>query len=169
MRESSWNLEDSMRALPRIRVKDNLPNNCPVTSLYWRPLLLASAAAICLTWFTAPECKPPSVSMANGRKTRPSKNRTIAAWTNMTNRPIKFTSQLIWLDKNCVIQNSPYEWQSSLYGVYRRLYSSLLGIESTLCKTPHFLWVYRKVNQIYEKFNSDQMDQKSMLGGPKPI
>ena len=51
----------------------------------------------------------------------------------------------------------------------RRLYSSLLGPETTLCKTPHFQWIYRKLNQIYEKLRSDQMDPKSALGGPKLI
>ena len=38
-----------------------------------------------------------------------------------------------------------------------------------LCKTPHFQWIYGKLNQIYEKLRSDQMDPKSALGGPKPI
>ena len=44
----------------------------------------------------------------------------------------------------------------------RRLYSSLLGRETTLCKTPHFQW-------IYGKLRSDQMDPKPAQGGPKPI
>ena len=51
----------------------------------------------------------------------------------------------------------------------RRLYSYVLRWESTLCKTPHFQWIYGKLNQIYEKLRSDQMDPKSALGGPKPI
>ena len=51
----------------------------------------------------------------------------------------------------------------------RRLYSYLLGIESTLCKTPHFQWFYGKLNQIYEKLRSDQMDPKPALEGPKPV
>ena len=54
-------------------------------------------------------------------------------------------------------------------GGCRHLYSSLLGIESTLCKTPHFQWIYGKLNQIYENLKTDQMDQKSTLGGPKLI
>ena len=51
----------------------------------------------------------------------------------------------------------------------RRLYSYVLWWESSLCKTPHFQWIYGKLNQIYEKLRSDQMDPKSALGGPKPI
>ena len=51
----------------------------------------------------------------------------------------------------------------------RRPYSYLLGIESTLCKTPHFQWFYGKLNQIYEKLRSDQLDPKPALGGPKPV
>ena len=27
----------------------------------------------------------------------------------------------------------------------------LLGVETTLCKTPHFQWIYGKLSQIYEK------------------
>ena len=53
-------------------------------------------------------------------------------------------------------------------GVGRRLYSYVLWWESSLCKTPHFQWIYGKLNQIYEKLSSDQMDPKSALGGPKP-
>ena len=45
----------------------------------------------------------------------------------------------------------------------------LLGVETTLCKTPHFQWIYGKLNPIYEKLRSDQMNPKSALGGPKPI
>ena len=71
-RESSWHLEDSIKAFPRIRERDILPNNWLVTSPSWSPLLLARAAAICLTCVAAPAWKPPSVSMANGRKTKPS-------------------------------------------------------------------------------------------------
>ena len=41
--------------------------------------------------------------------------------------------------------------------------------ETTLCKTPHFQWIYGKLSQIYEKLKSDQMDPKSALGGPKSI
>ena len=51
----------------------------------------------------------------------------------------------------------------------KRLYSSLSGSETTLCNTPHFQWIYGKLNQFYEKLRSDQMDLKSALGGPKPI
>ena len=61
----------------------------------------------------------------------------------------------------------PLRKKSSIW--HRRLYSFLLGIESTLCKTPHFQWFYGKLNQIYEKLRSDQMDPKPALGGPKPI
>ena len=53
--------------------------------------------------------------------------------------------------------------------IVRRLYSYVLWWESSLCKTPHFQWIYGKLNQIYEKLRSDQMDPKSALGGPKPI
>ena len=52
---------------------------------------------------------------------------------------------------------------------FRRLYSYVLWWESSLCKTPHFQWNYGKLNQIYGKLRSDQMDPKSELGGPKPI
>ena len=55
------------------------------------------------------------------------------------------------------------------WGLARRLYSYVLWWESSLCKTPHFQWIYGKLNQIYEKLRSDQMDPKSALGGPKPI
>ena len=51
----------------------------------------------------------------------------------------------------------------------RRLYSYVLWWESSLCKTPHFQWIYGKLNQIYEKLKNDQMDQKSTLGGPTLI
>ena len=51
----------------------------------------------------------------------------------------------------------------------RRLYSYILRWETSLCKTPHFQWIYGKLNQIYEKLRSDQMDPKSALGGPKLI
>ena len=54
-------------------------------------------------------------------------------------------------------------------GIARRLYSYVLRWESSLCKTPHFQWIYGKLNQIYEKLRSDQMDPNSVLGGPKPI
>ena len=57
----------------------------------------------------------------------------------------------------------------SFLSLNRRLYSYVLRWESTLCKTPHFQWIYGKLNQIYEKLRSDQMDPKSALGGPKPI
>ena len=51
----------------------------------------------------------------------------------------------------------------------RRLYSYLLVGETTCKETPHFQWIYRKLSQIYKKLRSDQMDPKSVLGGPKPI
>ena len=60
-------------------------------------------------------------------------------------------------------------WKSWLAFLLRRLYSYVLWWESSLCKTPHFQWIYGKLNQIYEKLRSDQMDPKSALGGPKPI
>ena len=53
-------------------------------------------------------------------------------------------------------------------GEGRRLYSSLLGSETTLCKAPHFQWICGKLNQIYDQIY-DQMNLKSALGGPKPI
>ena len=40
--------------------------------------------------------------------------------------------------------------------VSRRLYSYVLWCESTLCKTPHFQWIYGRLSQIYEKLRSDQ-------------
>ena len=48
-RESSLHLEESIKALPRIKVRDSLPNSWPVTSPSCRPLLLA--AAICRTCY----------------------------------------------------------------------------------------------------------------------
>ena len=33
-------------------------------------------------------------------------------------------------------------------------YSYVLWWESSLCKTPHFQWIYGKLNQIYEKLRS---------------
>ena len=67
------------------------------------------------------------------------------------------------------ICTNPSVSQKIAKALLRRLYSSLLWCETTLCKTPHFQWIYGKLNQIYEKLRSDQMDPKSALGGPKPI
>ena len=54
------------------RFKFGISNRATVTSPSCRPLLLAKAAAICLTCVTAPTWRPPSVSMVKGKKTRPS-------------------------------------------------------------------------------------------------
>ena len=45
---SCWR-EESIMALQRCSVRDNLPNSWLIASLSWEPLLLASAAAICFT------------------------------------------------------------------------------------------------------------------------
>ena len=70
-KSAAWHLEVIISALPRIRVRDSLPKIWPVTSPSCNPLHLAKHAASCFTWPTAPEWRPPSVSIAKGRKTRP--------------------------------------------------------------------------------------------------
>ena len=69
----------------------------------------------------------------------------------------------IWLHQNLMCR------MKFIYGWIRRLYSYVLWWEPSLCKTPHFQWIYGKLNQIYEKLRSDPMDPKSALVGPKPI
>ena len=71
-RSASWHLVEIITALARIKVNDNLPNSWLVTTLSSTPLHLASAAASCLAMATAPGCRPPKVSIANGRKAMPS-------------------------------------------------------------------------------------------------
>ena len=75
---SSWCREESIKALPRMRLSDSLPNSWLVASPSSEPLLLAKAEARSFTCATAPEWKPPSVSKANGRKTRPSRRQASA-------------------------------------------------------------------------------------------
>ena len=58
-------------ALTRMRARDNLPKSWLVTSLSLEPLHLAKAAASCFTCVTAPEWRPPKVSVAKGKNTRP--------------------------------------------------------------------------------------------------
>ena len=70
--------EASIRALPRIRLRDNLPKSWPVASLSSEPLLLASADASCFTCLMAVVSKPPRVSMAKGMNTRPSARQASA-------------------------------------------------------------------------------------------
>ena len=54
-------------ALPRIRWREILCINWPITSLSSEPVCLASAAPRRLSWLTARWCMPPSVSRAMGR------------------------------------------------------------------------------------------------------
>ena len=77
-KSASWHRVESIKALPRMRVRDNLPNSWLVTSPSSDPLHLAKAEASCLTWLTAPECRPPSVSIAKGKKTNPSRRHASA-------------------------------------------------------------------------------------------
>ena len=84
---SSWHLELIIRAFPRIKVRDSLPNSWAVTSLSTSPLDLAKTAASCFTWAAAPECRPPRVSIAKGRKTRP----VPSGYTNPTRYPTFFS------------------------------------------------------------------------------
>ena len=63
-KSTSWQRVESIKALPRMRVRDNLPNSWLVTRPSSNPLHLAKEAASCLTWTTAPEWRPPSVSKA---------------------------------------------------------------------------------------------------------
>ena len=77
-KSASWHRVESIKALPRIRVRDSLPNIWLVTSPSSDPLHLAKAAASSFTWSTAPELRPPSVSKAKGRKTMPSRRQASA-------------------------------------------------------------------------------------------
>ena len=72
-KSASWHRDESIKAFALIRVKDNLPRSWPVTSPSSSPLHLARALASSLTWVTAPLWRPPKVSTANGKKTRPSR------------------------------------------------------------------------------------------------
>ena len=76
--QSAWSREDSIRAFPRIKLRDILPKSWLVTTLSSFPFFRARAEAIFLTWVTAPAWKPPSVSMAIGRKTSPSRRQASA-------------------------------------------------------------------------------------------
>ena len=72
-KSASWHRVESIKALPRMRVRDNLPNSWLATSPSSDPLHLAKAAASCFTWLIAPECRPPKVSIAKGKKMNPSR------------------------------------------------------------------------------------------------
>ena len=77
-KSASWHLELIISAFPRIRVSDNLPKSWPVTSPSSSPLHLANTAASCFTWATAPGWRPPRVSIAKGRRTRPCRRQASA-------------------------------------------------------------------------------------------
>ena len=71
----SWHREVIIVALARIKFRDKRPKIWLVTSPSSTPLHLANTAASCLTWAIAPECSPPRVSTAKGRKTMPSRRQ----------------------------------------------------------------------------------------------
>ena len=66
----SWWCDDSIMALQRCSVRDNLSNSWLIASLSSEPLLLANAAAICFTWTTAPAWNPPPRSPRRRAGTR---------------------------------------------------------------------------------------------------
>ena len=45
----------------------------------------------------------------------------------------------------------------------------LLGGETSLCKTPHFQWIYGKLNQIYEKLGSDSFEVPQTQPNPRTV
>ena len=49
----------------------------------------------------------------------------------------------------------------------KRLYSSILRCETTLCKTPLFQWIYGKLNQIYEKLRSHSFEVPQTQPNPR--
>ena len=63
--------EQSIIAFPLIRVTDNLLRSWPVGSLSSQPFFLAIAWPSCLICSRATVWRPPRVSMAIGRKSRP--------------------------------------------------------------------------------------------------
>ena len=70
---------------------------------------------------------------------------------------------LEWSEQKCKLETVVWSkievfqnWCVKATYVYlRRLYSYILRWETSLCKTPHFQWIYGKLNQIYEKLRSD--------------
>ena len=59
------------------------------------------------------------------------------------------TKKYIHCCKSSVLPKS-FRWQGSLL--------FLLGLETTIWKTPHFRWIYGKLDQIYEKLRSHSFE-----------
>ena len=78
-------------------------------------------------------------------------------------------SEPVFAEKKLGVHSWRWQTTRSCFALEQASLFFLLGSETTLCKTPHFQWIYGKLNQIYEKLRSDQMDPNSALGGPKPI